>query len=84
MADIKDLLNKFKKIIQDKNLEKTTIIKILKDKIGEDIGEDKVTLKREKLFIKSNSYIKTEINLRKEEILKEFRKNGIENIKDIK
>jgi hypothetical protein len=84
MADIKDLLNKFKKIVQDKNLEKTIIIKILKEKIGDDIDDNKITLKKEKLFIKSNSYIKTEINLKKEEILKEFRKSGIENIKDIK
>ena len=84
MNEIKNLIEKFRKIIQDKNLEKVIILKILKEKLGDEIKEENLKIKKGVLFLKVNNYIKTEITLKKEEFLREFKKNGIENITDIK
>lgn len=84
MASIQDFLGKFKKIVENEKVEKTLISKILSHKLGSLVKEDQIQVKNKTLYLKVNNYIKTEVLIKTDEILKEFRKNGIENILKIK
>lgn len=85
MADLKDLLLKFQKIVSSSDAEKNIIVKIFKRVLKRDILKEDVSFKKDKLFIKSDAYLKAEINLNKDALLKEIKKEGIEKIvKEIK
>lgn len=85
MADLKDLLLKFQKIVSSSDAEKNIIVKIFKKVLKRDILKEDVSFKKDKLFIKSDAYLKAEINLNKNALLKEIKKEGIEKIvKEIK
>lgn len=85
MAEIKDLLLKFRNIIDKKNTEKDVIIKVFERILNKKIDKESISIKKEVLIIKSDVYLKSEINLHKDALLKEIKKQGIEKIiKDIK
>jgi hypothetical protein len=80
MAEIKDLLLKFNNILNNGNAEKDVIVKIFERVLGKKIEREDVSFKSDKLFIKSDVYLKSEINLNKERLLKEIKKQGIDKI----
>ncbi len=85
MADLKDLLLKFQNLLDKSEVDKGLIVKIFKKVLKRDILKEDVSFKKDKLFIKSDAYLKAEINLNKNALLKEIKKEGIEKIvKEIK
>lgn len=85
MAEIKDFLGQFKKFLDKDFLEKELILKVIYKVINIEIKKEDIKVKNNILILKSNPYLKSEISLNKEKILKEFKKEGIETlIKDIK
>jgi len=85
MADIKDLLLKFQNLLDKSEVDKGLIVKIFKKVLQKDILQEDVSFKKDILFIKSDAYLKAEIILNKDALLKEIKKEGIEKIvKDIK
>lgn len=85
MAELKDLLSKFKNVLNDKSIEKDIIVKVFKRVLNKEIKKEDVSFNKEKLIIKSDVYLKAEINLHKEKLLREIKKEGIDKvIKEIK
>lgn len=85
MADIKDLLSKFNNILNKGFAEKDVIVRVFERVLGIKIDREDVSFKNDTLFIKSDSYLKAEIKLNKESLLKEIKKQGLEKtVKDIK
>lgn len=85
MADIKDLLSKFNNIVNKGSAEKEVIVRVFERVLNIKINKEDISFRRETLIIKSDSYLKAEINLNKEALLKEIKKQGLEKfIKDIK
>ncbi len=85
MAELKDLLSKFNNVLNDKSIEKDIIVKVFKRVLNKDIKKEDVSFNKEKLIIKSDVYLKAEINLHKEKLLREIKKEGIDKvIKEIK
>ena len=85
MAEIKDLLSKFNNIVNKGSAEKEVIVRVFERVLDKKINKEDISFKRETLIIKSDSYLKAEINLNKESLLKEIKKQGLEkSIKDIK
>ncbi len=85
MADIKDLLSKFNNILNKGFAEKDVIVRVFERVLDVKIDREDVSFKNDTLFIKSDSYLKAEIKLNKESLLKEIKKQGLEKIvKDIK
>lgn len=85
MAEIKDFLEKFNKILKSDETEKDIIIKVFKKVIDVEIQKGDVSFKKDNLIIKSDSYLKAEIKLNKDRILKEIKKQGIDRVvSDIK
>jgi hypothetical protein len=80
MAELKDFLKKFNKIINQGDSEKDVIVKVFKKVIDVQIEKEDVSFKNDKLFIKSDVYLKSEIKLNKEKLLKEIKKQGIDKI----
>jgi len=85
MAELKDFLESFKKILEKGVGEKDLILNVLNKTLNVSLEKDDIKIKNETLFVKSNPYLKSEISLHKENILREIKKEGIEvSIKDIK
>ena len=85
MADIKDLLSKFNNILNKGFAEKDVIVRGFERVLDVKIDREDVSFKNDTLFIKSDSYLKAEIKLNKESLLKEIKKQGLEKtVKDIK
>lgn len=85
MADIKDLLSKFNNILNKGFAEKDVIVRVFERVLYVKIDREDVSFKNDTLFIKSDSYLKAEIKLNKESLLKEIKKQGLEKtVKDIK
>jgi len=85
MADIKDLLSKFNNILNKGFAEKDVIVRVFERVLDVKIDREDVSFKNDTLFIKSDSYLKAEIKLNKESLLKEIKKQGLEKtVKDIK
>jgi hypothetical protein len=85
MADIKDLLSKFNNILNKGFAEKDVIVSVFEKVLNVKIEKEDVSFKNDNLFIKSDSYLKAEIKLNKERLLREIKKQGLEKIvKDIK
>lgn len=85
MAEIKDLLSKFNRVVNKGSAEKEVIVRVFERVLDKKISKEDVSFRRETLIIKSDSYLKAEINLNKESLLKEIKKQGLEkSIKDIK
>lgn len=85
MADIKDLLSKFNNILNKGFAEKDVIVRVFERVLDVKIDREDVSFKNDTLFIKSDSYLKAEIKLNKEPLLKEIKKQGLEKtVKDIK
>lgn len=85
MADIKDLLSKFNNILNKGFAEKDVIVRVFERVLDIKIDREDVSFKNDTLFIKSDSYLKAEIKLNKESLLKEIKKQGLEKtVKDIK
>jgi len=80
MAEIKDFLEKFKKILIEGDVEKEIIVKIFEKVIDVKIEKEDVSFKKDKLIIKSDVYLKSEIKLNKDKLLKEIKKQGISKI----
>ncbi|MEZ4103061.1 MAG: hypothetical protein R3B55_00600 [Candidatus Paceibacterota bacterium] len=84
MNDIKNLLSRFGNILDKSSVEKDVVVKVFERILNIKIKREDVSFKNDKLFIKSDSYLKTEIKINKESLLKEIKKQGIEKvIKDI-
>jgi hypothetical protein len=85
MAEIKDLLSKFSNIVNRGSAEKEVIVRVFERVLSKKINKEDVSFRRETLIIKSDPYLKAEINLNKETLLKEIKKQRLEkSIKDIK
>ena len=85
MADIKDLLSKFNNILNKGFAEKDVIVRVFERVLDVKIDREDVSFKNDTLFIKSDTYLKAEIKLNKESLLKEIKKQGLEKtVKDIK
>jgi hypothetical protein len=85
MSDIKDLLSKFNNILNKGFAEKDVIVRVFERVLDIKIDREDVSFKNDTLFIKSDSYLKAEIKLNKESLLKEIKKQGLEKtVKDIK
>jgi hypothetical protein len=85
MADIKDLLSKFNNILNKGFAEKDVIVRVFERVLDVKIDIEDVSFKNDTLFIKSDSYLKAEIKLNKERLLKEIKKQGLDKVvKDVK
>ncbi len=85
MANIKDLLSSFNKKFSKDFAEKDVVISVFEKILKIKLERSDVVIKNEVLYIKSNPYIRTEIQLHKKEIIKEIQKQKIgKTIKDIK
>ncbi len=85
MAELKDLLSNFKNIINKGEAEKDVIVRVFERVLGKKIERDDISIKKEVLIVKSDAYLKSEIHLHKDNLLREIKKHGIEKtIKDIK
>lgn len=78
MGNIDDFLNKFKVIIDREESKKEIILKIINKKTGKGINLDNLSIKNNTLFIKTNPYLKSEIILNKESIIKDIKKENID------
>lgn len=85
MPEIKDFLDKYKKTLIGAQIQNEILVKILSKAIGHQFKNSDFKIKKSVLFVKGNSYLKSEIYLNKEKILREIKKEGIEKeILDIK
>lgn len=85
MAELKDLLSQFKHIINKGDAEKDVIVRVFEKVLGKKIERESISIKKEVLVVQSDVYLKSEIKLHKDALLKEIKKQGIEKtIKDIK
>lgn len=78
MGNIDDFLNKFKVIVDREESKKEIILKIINKKTGKNINLDNLSIKNNTLFIKTNPYLKSEIILNKESIIKDIKKENID------
>lgn len=78
MGKIDDFLNKFKIIVDREESKKEIILKIINKKTGKNINLDNLSIKNNTLFIKTNPYLKSEIILNKESIIKDIKKENID------
>lgn len=85
MSDINSFLKEIQNKIFKSYGEKDIILNIINKKLNLNLKLKDLEFKKETIFIKANPYIKSEINIQKDNILKEIKKQGIEKtIKDIK
>ncbi|MDQ5901449.1 MAG: hypothetical protein QG580_164 [Patescibacteria group bacterium] len=85
MSDINSLLKEIQNKILKSHGEKDIILNVINKKLNLSLNSKDLDFKKETIFIKANPYIKAEINLQKNFILKEIKKQGIDKtIKDIK
>ncbi|MEZ4210783.1 MAG: hypothetical protein R3B39_00585 [Candidatus Paceibacterota bacterium] len=85
MANIKDLLSGFNKQFSKDFAEKDVVISVFEKILNIKIERSDVLIKNEVLYIKTNPYIRTEVQLHKKEIIKEIQKQKIgKTIRDIK
>ena len=82
MKNLSSLLEKFKNIKNPKE-DKIKIATIVSKEISKEITEDKISITKNILSIKTDNYLKTEIFLKKEKILEELKVNNF-FIKDIR
>lgn len=83
MLPINQLLERFKNLTNTDKVKKQLVVDILKEnKIP--IHLKQIRISNKVIFIKTNPIIKTEVLLRKENLLNEIKKiNGFNNILDI-
>lgn len=85
MNNIKGFLDGFKNKILSSQIEKEIIVRVFNKILNINILKEDIDIKKETIFVKVNPYIKSEIFLNKDKILKEIKKQGIEKtVKDIK
>ena len=83
-SNISKFLENFKQALFKEEDFKDSVIKILKEKTGIFIERKSIILRNNVISIQTDTYIKTEIFLRKDEILKHIQdKNPTRNILDI-
>jgi hypothetical protein len=83
-SNISKFLESFKEILFKEELFKEDICLVLKEKINISIERKNIILRNNILSIQADPYIKTEIFLRKEEILKEIQgKHPQRNVLDV-
>jgi len=82
MSHIKDFLSKLSNILEEKNQEKDLINSIL-NKNNINTQNKDLKIKNNILFLKINPYLKSEVLLNKDMILKDLNKNRVP-IKDIR
>ncbi len=85
MFKISDFLGKYKKSVLDTEVENSILRKIFLNVVGYEFNDNDFKIKNGVLFVKGDSYLKSEIFLRKDLIIKDIKKSGISrNILDIK
>lgn len=85
MSDINSLLNDLKKKLLKSRSEKDIIVSVISKNLNISLNEKDVDIRKETIYLKVNPYIKSELSLKKELILKDIKKQGIDKtIKDIK
>jgi hypothetical protein len=85
MSDINSLLNDLKKKLLKSRSEKDIIVSVISKNLNISLNEKDVYIRKETIYLKVNPYIKSELSLKKELILKDIKKQGIDKtIKDIK
>ena len=79
MKKISDYLGKFEKL-EHPDLKKEFLAKLISSVIGASIKKEEVDLRAKTIFLKTNSYIKTEVFLKKKIILEKI-KEELPNIR---
>jgi hypothetical protein len=74
--NIKSFLDKYKNL-KDPREEKEKIAKILAGILKIEIPAENISIKKGILSIKADNYLKTEIFLKKEKLLEEFKKKDV-------
>lgn len=82
-SKITDFLGRFAKIIDDSNSKKNIVNSIFLKYLKKEIPKENFKIEKGILILKTNQYIKNEIFIYKEKILKDFQDLNL-NIKDIK
>lgn len=80
--NIQSLLEKYKNLKNPRD-EKIKIAKILSETLGFEITDSQIEIKKETLSVNVSSYIKTEIFMKKEQILSALNSNNF-SIKEIR
>lgn len=76
MLQINQLLKRFKNITNSENVKKQLIIEIF-NKNNIPINKNQISISRNTIFLKVNPIIKTEIFLKKEEIIRQIKEISI-------
>ena len=85
MALVQDLLLQFKKLYKDSFEDKECVIRAFKTVAGITIVRNDFTIKKGVITFISNPYLKSEIILHKEALLREMKKDGIQSdVRDIR
>ncbi len=71
------LLEKFKNLRNPKE-ERVKIASVITEKLGFEISEDQVSLKRGTLLINADNYLKSEIFMQKDTLLEALKKEGLQ------
>lgn len=81
---IGDFLNKFKNLTKPDETVRRSVVKVVKNKIGFDLGIDDVSVKRGTVFLNTHGAVKERISMKKEEILDLLKEDlGFQAPKDI-
>lgn len=86
MIHLSELLGKFKNLGLGERQTKDALIEAIQEIVGVSISRKDVSLSGKTAYIKTGSVMKSEIFLRKEEILKKMKEKsgGILNISDVR
>lgn len=77
MLNLQDLLTQTKNTLFKDSSEKDVIVSVFKNIIDITLEREDISIKRDVLYIKSNVYIKSEIQLHKTALLREIHKQKI-------
>ncbi|HEY4512708.1 MAG TPA: hypothetical protein VJH63_03580 [Candidatus Paceibacterota bacterium] len=83
MRILSSFLDKFKNL-KDPKEDREKIAAIISKELGFDLTADMVVLKKDIILIQADSYIKTELFIKKEHLLETLRKEGFKNIKEVR
>lgn len=84
MEDISSFLEKFKLLLRSSSFEREMVSGALFDVLGVKIDTKNITLKNGFVYLQVPPVLKSEIVMRKIQILGKLGERGIKNIKDIK
>ena len=77
MADLRSLLTEFQGLLEHENGEKEVVVSVLKRVLGKEVARDDISFQRGYMRVRSHAYLKSELFLKKDEILREIKKEGI-------